>query len=375
MSHSEQPFPITPRDHSLADQLLAEAAAEVAEKVRQHRIDAETTRRSPSKPLAAFLLGYMPLTVRVWQRHFWQTRNEATAGAMLLAVDEIEQALVALADDLESAALTGFLTKELKNVAKTLDWMRQNFDRINSDQPFAFSMGVVPGSQHWENLCSLSERALDPDSELTAWLSLGTVLGRYTIRLAVVGKQGEIPDLQPVLQHIQRMSQACLDMIPELRRLAQLTTNHQASDQVELQRQVHEALESNPSRDEEPVVAACQVINKLCKVVQNALGTHHIPHSAKPRWDANHRCLLVGSVVVRRYTGDAPNQTRILEAFEAAGWPPRVASPFLEGDRKYRLNKTLRDLNKGISPKLIRFRADGTGTGIRWEPLSSPASG
>jgi hypothetical protein len=84
----------------------------------------------------------------------------------------------------------------------------------------------------------------------------------------------------------------------------------------------------------------------------------------RPRWDAEARQLWFGDVLCRDYSKkQAPDQEAILTAFEAAGWPERIPAPQLND-----LNYTLRHLRKGLAKNApLRFSADGTSKGIRWE--------
>jgi hypothetical protein len=89
------------------------------------------------------------------------------------------------------------------------------------------------------------------------------------------------------------------------------------------------------------------------------------------RWDSDLRQLWVGNKCIRAYRKHpAPSQTAILNAFQAADWSRKVESPIPSDN----LNQTLRQLNKGLRPKLITFRADGTGSGIYWERGPESAS-
>jgi hypothetical protein len=75
--------------------------------------------------------------------------------------------------------------------------------------------------------------------------------------------------------------------------------------------------------------------------------------------------LYLGDTVVRRYRrGPATNQIDIIEAFHRAEWGPAIDDPF---DDAKKLNQTLRDLNKGLTPGTIRFFGDGTGERVLWD--------
>jgi hypothetical protein len=60
----------------------------------------------------------------------------------------------------------------------------------------------------------------------------------------------------------------------------------------------------------------------------------------------------------------------VLDAFERQGWPERVADPLpAESGVDYAawLRNTVKNLNRGLGG--IKFHADGTKHGIRWEPV------
>ncbi|HEV3256737.1 MAG TPA: hypothetical protein VG013_07660 [Gemmataceae bacterium] len=89
-----------------------------------------------------------------------------------------------------------------------------------------------------------------------------------------------------------------------------------------------------------------------------------------PRWDDDRRTLCVGRQVVKRYRRPAPNQVAILAALEEEGWPPRVDDPLPplpDLEPKRRLSDAIQALNLHRESELIRFRGDGTGTGVCWE--------
>ena len=49
-----------------------------------------------------------------------------------------------------------------------------------------------------------------------------------------------------------------------------------------------------------------------------------------PRWDKESGQLYLGKTVVRRFEPRAKNVIKILDAFEAKGWPPRIKDPLVE---------------------------------------------
>jgi len=95
---------------------------------------------------------------------------------------------------------------------------------------------------------------------------------------------------------------------------------------------------------------------------------------ALPHWDAKRCVLCIGNQVVKHFKANAANQTVILTAFHEEGWPSRIddpLSPSPETDSKRRLNDAIKSLNRNQANNLIRFRGDGTGQGVVWEPVTA----
>jgi len=91
-----------------------------------------------------------------------------------------------------------------------------------------------------------------------------------------------------------------------------------------------------------------------------------------PQWDKERQELRLGDLVVKQFKVPAPNQELILATFEEEGWPTRVDDPLPphpEQDSKRRLHDTITTLNRHQKHRLIRFSGDGSGEGVRWEPL------
>ena len=93
--------------------------------------------------------------------------------------------------------------------------------------------------------------------------------------------------------------------------------------------------------------------------------------TVQPQWLLNRRELRLGDRVVKRYRVPSPNQELVLAAFEREGWPPRIGNPIpsrLGQDIKVCLHDTIKCLNRNQVEPLLRFRGDGTGEGVLWEP-------
>ena len=101
-----------------------------------------------------------------------------------------------------------------------------------------------------------------------------------------------------------------------------------------------------------------------------SLGSH------LPRWDRKHRQLSFDGCVVKRFRLPAGNQEAVLSAFEEEGWPPSIDDPLPfvpKLSAKERLHVTIRHLNANQQNRLIRFRGNGTGEAVLWEPMVASA--
>jgi hypothetical protein len=89
--------------------------------------------------------------------------------------------------------------------------------------------------------------------------------------------------------------------------------------------------------------------------------------NALPVWNRERRELRFRRHLVKRFLRPAKNQQLIIAAFAELRWPERMENPV--GGPHKRAHEHLRDavkkLNRGQD--ILRFHADGTGQGIRWE--------
>ncbi len=93
---------------------------------------------------------------------------------------------------------------------------------------------------------------------------------------------------------------------------------------------------------------------------------------SSPKWDVDRQEFYYQSQIVKQFKLPSPNQERILTAFEEEGWPPRIDDPLPRHpdlDPKRRLHDTIKSLNRNQKSRLIRFKGDGKGEGILWEPI------
>ena len=86
--------------------------------------------------------------------------------------------------------------------------------------------------------------------------------------------------------------------------------------------------------------------------------------------------LLFNGNVVKGFRLPAGNQEAVLSTFEEQGWPPSIDDPlpYVRGRRpKARLHATIRCLNANQENRLLRFRGNGTGEAVLWEPIAAAA--
>jgi DNA-binding PadR family transcriptional regulator len=110
---------------------------------------------------------------------------------------------------------------------------------------------------------------------------------------------------------------------------------------------------------------------------QRSIGAPSSPPGSFPRWESKHRTLYYGIEVIKQFRVLAPNQIAVIEAFQEHNWPARVDFPqdlwrSKRGMPLKRLqNDTVRALNRHQrNPRVqLKFRGDGTGTGVLWEAV------
>jgi len=94
------------------------------------------------------------------------------------------------------------------------------------------------------------------------------------------------------------------------------------------------------------------------------------PDAITPHWDQRNRRLWAGPILVKHFARAAPNQIRLLDAFEEVQWRRPLDDPLPETfktDPKFRLHHTIMDFNRSLGVPVIHFRGDGTGLGVLWE--------
>ena len=85
----------------------------------------------------------------------------------------------------------------------------------------------------------------------------------------------------------------------------------------------------------------------------------------QPNWNPDRGELRFSGGVIRRLRvlSNPTNIQRILDEFQATGWPNRIDNPLTRGEEQ--LHQTLRSLNRGL--ERIRFRAQEGAQAVVWE--------
>lgn len=92
----------------------------------------------------------------------------------------------------------------------------------------------------------------------------------------------------------------------------------------------------------------------------------------RPRWDADERALYFDGVLIKRFRQLAPDQELILRSFQEQRWRRGIHDPLPPNGHahpKLRLRDAIARLNRHQANQWVRFRGDGTGTRILWEPI------
>jgi hypothetical protein len=105
------------------------------------------------------------------------------------------------------------------------------------------------------------------------------------------------------------------------------------------------------------------LLRKLQNELIDAIGQLGADQVEPPLWNPDTGKLIYRGKTVRTVRVIAARVRPILDAFQSARWPNRIAAP--SGLNDQTLREAIKVLNNGL--KDIRFRADGTSEGVIWE--------
>ena len=81
---------------------------------------------------------------------------------------------------------------------------------------------------------------------------------------------------------------------------------------------------------------------------------------------------------MKQFRVPSSNQEAVLVAFQREGWPACIADPLpptASQLAKIRLHDTIKCLNAKQENRLVRFRGNGMGNGVLWEPTTVEETG
>ncbi len=342
-----------------------------------------------SKPLAAYRLGLLSHTLRMWQKMFWYSPDDDTAyDGVPLAVRQLRQARVELAD-----VMPPNVFGELERVLDAIDEQTAAIIRAweADDESVKFGGPAVPVETKWKELRSLADQAIGNASELRLWFDLGAAVGLCQGHIQDCGfdpivRFGDIerllvhqpsasyeilPQLQRVADAARSLPQRTLAVIPVLsafvERLPALGDRDQPISSAEFFAGDWHGLRHYAGPDLN-LANAGWFLDRIDQSIQEVAGQAVLPTLSNPHWDRERSKLLLDGKVIRKVSKQAKHVLQILSTFEDDDWPDRIDDPIsgLEESQPARLHEAIRSLNEGL--KMIRFRSDGTGKGITWEP-------
>ena len=103
--------------------------------------------------------------------------------------------------------------------------------------------------------------------------------------------------------------------------------------------------------------------------------------SETPHWNVSAGRLYFAGRLVKQFQRPAPNQRRILDAFQRVHWLRKIDNPFLEHGIRFdaaaeAVRNTAEALNDGhLAEGLIRFGTGGNYSSVYWKVIAVPTGG
>jgi hypothetical protein len=113
---------------------------------------------------------------------------------------------------------------------------------------------------------------------------------------------------------------------------------------------------------------AVELLTKALEAVGDAKTRNDLASAILPSWDETELELRFGDWS-RRYRRNAESQMAVLAEFQKQRWRRRIKDH--PNNTFSDLRDTVRNLNRSLGNNApIRFSRDGTGDGLRWDPVS-----
>ncbi|MBL8793365.1 MAG: hypothetical protein JNM56_05655, partial [Planctomycetia bacterium] len=332
-------------------------------------------------------------TFDLWRSLFNQFHDEETAVSVCLAIEQLDEAVVKLANDV-SVNVYG----ELQSLLREQDEYWNRIHQMIAGQAADPESARVAETQHekQQRLAVLVDLALEAAGALIPWCKLGAAVGALQVQLHNREGDEPLPPLEPLLDSLRSLPETSTAVCPAAATLLDLAARQPSPSPRELLTQAlllpAEAKRLQVYREEADSHVLLQLLLKLDSALQRGLlGVPELPPSdsealpssgEKPQWNKERGELRWQRQLARKVVLRAKNIVAVLDAFEAQGWPfkikdplapppdPHVAPKYQRTSNSLRLHETIKTLNDGL--RHIRFHADGTGEGISWQQDTSP---
>jgi hypothetical protein len=232
-------------------------------------------------------------------------------------------------------------------------------------------------------LASEADRALAPGAGLRWMYDFGATLGEYHYAALALPYGAPLPSFAAVLASARHALKNGAAKVPVLKRLVSSATKPKA---IKVRKLLCRALSENrfetgtypQGKLDRGVVGVLLghlhdlLIRQLSKLTLAEAPSGANGHGDdKPVWDGD-RVLTWRGRIIREFHHPAENQKELIEAFNHTEWERSIPNPFRDKLGKldeFKLDKTVTDMNKRLLKGTIRFRRDGTGKRVNWEPV------
>jgi hypothetical protein len=206
---------------------------------RRHRVRKPGAGNDPDpRPLAAYRLGYLSFTIRVWFELLWDSRTDSGVWSNIrLAIYQIGEARLDLAREIHG------------NVFQDLRMVLDQFINLHDTLVTALKEGdsgsspwrarEAAGQGLWLELRQLADGALDRGDVLMKWYDLGAAIGAYQLGLRrynpppwVVDQLEYDLDFDPIIRAAVALPRNEARQIPLLLSLIRLSADKQRQDKA-----------------------------------------------------------------------------------------------------------------------------------------------
>lgn len=242
--------------------------------------------------------------------------------------------------------------------------------------PESYSALLTPTRFRWHQLPTLVGQVFFSADRVSSWCRVGLALGQYLVNLNTPVDTEFLPDSKAIENRVMELPEQDLQYVPLLASLVRLANEPIDKEQGSAFEQLahHQIDFSSGFRSRQNLGLFVQVLHEKiqdglkCMPHQEGRSDNGSSVEQRPSWNKKTFRLYYQGRLARNVRGEAArNVIQVLDAFEKQGWPDSIDNPLLSPGDNLALHQTIKSLNKGL--KGIRFRANGLGTGIIWDPV------